>query len=62
MNDYELLVGARIAWRWKGVSGPAPFIDGWVREVCGNLLKIADWPGGDGSWKEVCEIEYRIIK
>lgn len=54
------LVSARIAWRWKD-SGPSSFIEGYVREVQGNLLRIADWPGGNGDWKEVDEIDYRIL-
>jgi len=55
------LVSARIAWRWKDY-GPSPFLEGWVREVNGNLLRIADWPGGNGDWKEVDEIDYRVLE
>jgi len=54
-------VGTHIAWRWKS-ERPSPFLDGWVRQQSKNIIRIADWEYGNGSWIRVEEIEFHEIK
>lgn len=49
----------RIAWRFKGNQG---YLEGYVKEINGKMLSIADSDYGLKQWVNIDEIEIEILE